>query len=498
MFDFLKSMFRRHRAEDAALSAPQMNYAIDATRVDDNWGYPFDFALTGHVISQADLVKLWRRSRQLYYNAPAVRKCVENMVSFVGCLQPAPATDDAEWNELASAAWHARTGNPDLFSLDGRRSYQQFVSAVERSAIIDGDVGILFSRAADQGAAFGVCRAPRIMGGGDCGIEFDGCGRAIGYYLAADDYSEPAFVPARAFALYSHNLEPELPRGISELVAGLCGAKDMQDLVTFAKRGVKLSNSMGLVMTSEPRSGGEPAPRIGGRQVASPDGTPISVLGTGMQVTPLPPGRKVEPIADNRPSTQVQEFWRYLTDAIAMAAGLDERSVFASENIGSAATRFLLEKTARWIASRHADQRPLVNRMYEYVISCEIAAGRLRPCRAAAWKNVRWIAPRDMTIDTARVASAQINLVREGLADANDFTLRTQQKTVAEIARQRASDLARVKLYAAENGIDPSELMPGSVGAQTSGTPTPQPIPDDEPEQAGNNNEHNNNDEEES
>ena len=496
MFDFLKSMFRRHRADDAAYYAPQMNYAIDATRVDDNWGYPFDFALTGHVISQADLVKLWRRSRQLYYNAPAVRKCVENMVAFVGCLQPSPATDDAEWNELASAAWHARTGNPDLFSLDGRRCFQQFVTAIERASIIDGDVGILFSRAADQGAAFGICRAPRITGGGNCGVEFNDQGRATGYYVAVDDYSVPYLVPANAFVLYSHNIEPELPRGISELVAGLCGAKDMQDLVTFAKRGVKLSNSMGLVMTSEPRSGGEPAPRIGGRQVPSPDGTPISVLGTGMQVTPLPPGRKVEPIADNRPSTQVQEFWRYLTDAIAMAAGLDERSVFASDNIGSAATRFLLEKTSRWIASRHADQRPLVNRMYEYVISCEIAAGRLRPCRAAAWKNVRWIAPRDMTIDTARVASAQINLVREGLADANDFTLRTQQKTVAEIARQRASDLARVKLYAAENGIAPAELMPGSVGAQTAGTPTPQPISDDEPEQAGTTTTHN--DEEES
>ena len=110
-------------------------------------------------------------------------------------------------------------------------------------------------------------------------------------------------------------------------------------------------------------------------------------------------------------------------------------------------------------------------------------SGRLRPCRASAWLNVRWIPDRDMTIDTARVASAQINLVREGLADADDFAVRTTQSSWRELVRKRAADVAYAKMIADKNGLDLAEVLPGSVGASNGRVPTPQYVPDDEPEQ---------------
>lgn len=487
MFERIREWFMGNKSGAPEMGAPvrsfEMNFSLDGARVDDEWGMPYWGSLTSPDVHEVDLEVLWRRARALYCNVPAVRKCVENMVHFTGVLTPQPNTDDDEWNELAAAAWHARTCKPGTFELTGRLNYAQAMSFIERSAIVDGDCAVRFTRGDDGGALVAIYRAPCIGGGGQAGVESDDYGRVRGYWLRDAD-GGARFVSAAVMMLYAHGAAPDMPRTVTELLAALRGARDMQDIVRFAKNGVKLSNSMGLVMTSPAEVRGDViAPRLGARAEVQPDGRVVSVMGTGMTVTPLPAGRDVKPVKDDRPSTQVQEFWKYLTQCIALASGLDPEVVFYSTDMGSAAVRFSLEKVAKWQRGRWVDQEVLCNRLYEHVISCEIASGRLRPCRASAWLNVRWIPDRDMTIDTARVASAQINLVREGLADADDFAVRTTQSSWRELVRKRAADVAYAKMIADKNGLDLAEVLPGSVGASNGRVPTPQYVPDDEPEQ---------------
>jgi hypothetical protein len=101
--------------------------------------------------------------------------------------------------------------------------------------------------------------------------------------------------------------------------------------------------------------------------------------------------------------------------------------------------------------------------------------------------NVRWVPGKDMTIDTPRVARAQIDLVRENMADNMDFTLRTTGLTPQQLAEQRAAEIAHAKAVAAKYGLTYAELCPGLPGTQVAPreeaeVELPEPAPDSDPE----------------
>ena len=78
---------------------------------------------------------------------------------------------------------------------------------------------------------------------------------------------------------------------------------------------------------------------------------------------------------------------------------------------------------------------------------------------------MRWVPRKDMTIDTARIANAQIQLKREGMADTRDFCLRTTGMTPEQLAEQDAAEIAHAKQCAEKFGISYAELRPGAVGS---------------------------------
>ena len=91
-----------------------------------------------------------------------------------------------------------------------------------------------------------------------------------------------------------------------------------------------------------------------------------------------------------------------------------------------------------------------------------------------------------MTIDTARVARSQIDLVNELMADNEDYTLRTTGRTPNQLARKRAAEIAFQKKVAADYGISYEELRRGAVGSvPLAGEPAvaPEPLPDEDPEE---------------
>ena len=99
-----------------------------------------------------------------------------------------------------------------------------------------------------------------------------------------------------------------------------------------------------------------------------------------------------------------------------------------------------------------------------------------------------------MTIDTPRLARAQIDLVRENMADNMDFTLRTTGLTPQQLVEQRAAEVAHAKATAARYGLTYAELCPGVPGTQPAAAPEelrrdkvaddelPEPLPDSDPE----------------
>lgn len=473
-----------------AMRASMANWGVDAARWDDSWGYTFWPSLdTRREIDEFDRRTIWQRARLLECNCPPIKKAVKNMVHFTGGLMPLPNTTDEDWNEEALRVFKARAKDPSLFDVSGRINYTQAMSFLERAAVVDGDVAVIPTYAEDGGAAFAFYRAPSITGGGEQGVECDALNRPVRYFIT-DGAGRVFSVPAWQIWLYGHEIDPTSLRGNSELMPAIRHARDIQQIVGYNKAAVKLAASMGLIMTKplEDKHPGMGAnigtgARKNQTQTAEP---PKTLTGTGLQITALPEGRDLKMIADTRPSTQVMQFVDYLVSNIAWASGIDAEVLFYTQKLGSGGVRFSLEKLRKWQEERLADKEVLCNNIYRHIIACEMAAGRLRTCNDPNWRNVTWIASRDMTIDTARVATAQINLSREGMADADDFTLRTTGSTVKQLARRKAANLAYMMKLCKEHGLTMGLLMQGMIGsvpastAEECGRETN--LPDDDPE----------------
>ena len=465
----------------------EMNAGLDASRVDDAWGYTPWPLRTNDEWDGGDLRTTYKRARSLHANCAPITCAVEQMVRYTGVLTPLPATTDEEWNELALAAWSARTKNPHTFDLAGRVNYRQAMRFCERCAIIDGDVAVVPTFSADGGAAFAFYRAPQVAGGGVSGVEADRHGKPVAYWLQ-DEAGNAKRVPAWHVVLYQHQPDPTRLRGHTMLASALRNGKDILTIVGYTKQGVKLAASMGLVSTKTDKASGFDfgGNHAGAKARAVPGhapGMPKFELGTGLSITNLPEGWDLKTISDNRPSQQLQAFFRFLVECIAQAVTLDPEMLYTTNELSSAATRFSLEKLRRFQTSMLDDQEVLANRMWQHVIACEIKAGRLRPCRDAAWQNVRWVPERDMTIDTARMAKAHIDQVNELMADNEDYTLRTTGRTPNMLARKRAAEIAYQKKVAAEYGISYEELRRGALGSiPLRSDAEPAPLADEDPE----------------
>lgn len=472
-----------------------MNAGIDAARVDDGWmGTSWPTLDSKQEVDSLDRDVIWRRARMLYMNCPPIRHAVNNMVTFTGQLQPLPRTQDEEWNELARAAFMARTKNPFTFDVAGKLSYTAAQDYLEMAAIVDGEVYMMPCIGPDGGAMFAFYRAPQVAGGGDQGVEVDRHNRAVAYYLMQPS-GKPVRVPAWQMVHYAHGVDPCALRHESELVAAIRHGQDIRQIVGYTKAGIKMAAQFGLVETSEalgPYGAMTGAAFEGGGSgarknvVETPSG-PRYLADTGMSITTLLPGHKMQVIADQRPSQQVMEFVHFLVQNIAWSVGLDKEMLFYGEDLASAGTRLNLEKLKRWQGRRRADKEVLCNRIWVQVIALEVAAGRLRPCKDAKWKNVTWVAPRDMTIDLGRETAAHLALAAKGLDDMDAFCLSVHGKTYARLIEEKAHNLAHAKEVAAEYGLDVGELIEAAAGAtvvpsKTGGKGHPVPK-DDDPEE---------------
>ncbi len=452
--------------------SPEMNWGLDAARYDEAWPANHWLTLDANAeVNAADLRTVWQRARMLFHNNDAVRALVLNMVQLTGVQNPLPMTEDEEWNALALEYFLTRTREADLFDVAGAVNFWQAQAYAEQRAIVDGDVLMVSTFAPDGGAAFAFVEAPCITGGMVNGVDVDAFGRATAYHVQGADGVERT-MPASGCVLYRHHASPSAVRGHSELVSTIRTGNDLREIIGYNKRAVKLSSSFGLVMTKgrddvAPHlgSGVGAGARKGAAPTAAEPAAPRTLTGTGLEITALPPGRELKTITDGRPSPQVMEFVKYLTEGSGGSVGLSGATVFNSAKLGSAAVRFELDKFKLWVQPRLQDRERMLDRIWRHTIACAIAAGHLRPCKDAHWHRVRWIPGRDLTIDRGREAASTINLIRENLADQDAWCLSTSGRTYKQLVRRKAENLAYTKAVAAEFGLSYAELHEGVVGS---------------------------------
>lgn len=437
-----------------------------------------------------DLYGCWTQARSLEANMPEVAKVVQSMVDLMGWLDPLPASDDVEWNQALRKLAQERLMRAGLFDLSGRLTWQSCQEWCERRAVIDGDCLVVLSRGKDGGARFAFYEAPQLFDTPEGkhvqpGVITNAAARIL-YFALTGENGKTIYVPGYAGFLYSQKKDPARVRTVSELASAINNSSDLQDVQAFTKAGIKFSASYAVVETkdkdsvraeiqsawAQKRSGAADA--AGGAAGAdAPAVPPIMPAAPAIPWAPrldpnvvsLGPGRKLEVLHDNRPSNETSGFMDKLVATLAFALGLDPAVVYFPEKLGSASARFTLAMMGRTIRRRLRQRAELMQFCWEHFVSCEIAAGRLRPCAAENWHAVRWIPQRDLTIDVGREINGMINASREGLADADRWTMSTEGKTWKEIISDRGENIRFAQELAAQLGVPLSTLLPGAVGS---------------------------------
>ncbi len=451
-------------------------------------------------LDDGDLYHLWLLARYLHANSADVRHAVLTICNLLGCITPLPQTEDAEWNDLARAAFWRRVQDPRRLDAGGRLNWRAAQTWLETRAVVDGDALTVLTRGHDGGARLAFYAAPSLTySGGDvlCGVELDELGGAVAYHLTPPE-GEPVRIDARQAVLYMQHPDPSRPRGASELAAALTDVQDIKDIQGFLKIAIKNAASFALfeekpiedkraqqqsawqartaARNGTGEAGSTPAP-------TAPPVTPAASV-DGVKMVSLAPGRKATLLHDTRPSTENQSFIKRLTQSLAHAVGL-HASLMWVDDMNSASTRYLLQTLKAWRRERLVAREVWANTVYTHVIACEVASGRLRPCRDRAWQNVLWVGDQDMTIDRGREVAGEIDMLREGLADADAWTLATEGMTQQQVLRRRAANLAAARAIASEYNVPLAELLPGALGSTqppASDQPDMVPLPDVEPE----------------
>ncbi len=504
-----KSKRKTRRVASAAETAPevQSHFGVEAAR----WSANRALVMWPSVNPLAErdpwtLEVCWRKGRALYHNSPAVRMAVRAVCTLTGILTPRAMSADEEWNRLARDAFMAYVSDPSRFDMSGRLNWRAAQMWLERNALVDGDaLSVMVMDGDSPRVAF--YAAPQVWSAVTKGnVLSPGCvmdketGRVKEYHLRTvtddrkDGYAE---VPAEACVMYTHEPDPVCPRTLSELVAVITTAEDLHEIDSLNKAGIKAAAAFGIYETKALDDKNPAGDALGGagskrrslaaRQSAGPVDPPLEI--SGVQAVSLAPGRELKTVHDNRPSNETRAFTHDLKGYIAMGLGLAPEVLYYTSEMGSASVRYVMQVTKDWRADRLEIRKVWCNRVWQHVIAALVSAGALRPCHAKDWRNVEWVNRSDMTIDKGRDTTAMINLVREGLADPNDWTLATTGKTVVEIAKQKLHDIALVRELAEEAGVPLELLWPGSLGATNqggavSGGEVPEGAGDVEPETA--------------
>lgn len=450
-----------------------------------------------------DRAAVMRAARYLYKNSGVIRKAVRDIWLLQGCLMPIPTTQDRDWNRKARAAFLARVASPAAFDVTGKLSWKTMQAWAERKTSIDGDCLCVLARGLDGGGMVAWYSAPKIItppglgkeDGWNQGVKTNAQGRPVAYGLETAP-GRCIVIPAGCAILYQRDPDPAVPRGESDLIHAIRHGVDIAEIHGFTKASVKLSAAVGFVETkTEADKAPGMAAAIGGKKKPGCDEKPENpaqsfevVTGGGARVVSLAPGRDLKAIYDQRPSPNVAAFIRDLLAEIAYGVGLDAEVLYDINTLGSAAARLILSKLRRWIDERKDAREVYMNRIYRHVLALEMEAGRLPRCKDPAWENVAWVGQRDLTIDLGREGGLAINLIREGLADADRWTLATEGMTAESILDRRADLLRRAHEIAESSGIPITELLPGAIGSTHAAHDVhPGPPPeDDEPENAGN------------
>jgi hypothetical protein len=391
---------------------------------------------TKREITSYSRTEILRRARFLYANQGLARRMVNGlarMIAGTGLTYQA-ATTDLEWNRLAELAYARVTRSRFSFDLGQRYNGGNSQQATLRFRFRDGDCAQVLTRDPVTGAArFAFYESHQISSttlfgstapttGWRDGVLHGPHNEALAYRFMGDDGSTFSDVPAGSVLFQCDYERNGQSRGLSAFSHGIPNMLDSAEITGYIKAGVKLSNRHGYWI--ETQAGQQTSATAGGRaggaptvKVNTPDG-PIEIeqiYGAG-ELPALGPGQTIKFNGATNPHPNQLGLLEHLIRETSWGlpfGGVSPDLLWNIAALGGANTRFVLADAQGFI---DAGQQALVDDKeqaeMEFILACEMQAGRLRACQDPEWWKALWIPPPRITVDFGRDGKLYLEQVK--------------------------------------------------------------------------------------
>jgi capsid protein len=194
---------------------------------------------------------------------------------------------------------------------------------------------------------------------------------------------------------------------------------------------------------------------------------------TGSSTIILNEGEAFNQFATERPSLNMQEFWKQLTQKVCSGIGIPYVLLYP-ESMQGTVYRGALDMSAVWFRTRHSVIAAAAQEIWEYVISWAIENPEQSGLGGAPddWRNTSIRAPRSPNVDVGRNSAAQLAELAAGMTSPDEI-YGPRGLDAYEEARKKAEWIKNIRDIATEYGVDPSEIAEGVKPAGAAALPEP-------------------------
>lgn len=433
---------------------------------------------TGKQVDKWSRTEVMVIARTLFANY-GIARAIRTLNTIIGHLSPQAQSGDEDWDTLAEERFADVTEAPLLFDAAGRHVFKEWQVKARERQMVDCDLFSVLT-VGEHGNAMLAAREAHLVKspkdgseGWFDGIQTDANNRTLAYRFT--NPKDPSFARILKAGAVFHHVDCDTfggTRGMSIFTHAANHFRDIIETRAFMKLAIKQAAMIGLTRAQDAQHGADISSMgLGAPTYTSPFVPPGGALPTTAAEAKDLPKMKFEDfmkagifsqvplkvLHDDRPHPNQIEFARDLLREVAIGVGVPPQILFYMDDPGGAWSRILLEILAKYILDQHMRQtRPFCQRTWNYVISREMEAGRLRECKGKWWK-VRWTPPRSITADMGRMGRLVIELRKMLMTTYRAYYEELGYDYESEL-RQCGKELKLIKEIEVENGLEPGEL----------------------------------------
>lgn len=378
---------------------------------------------------------------QTLYKNSGLPRALKNIIRIVGSLKPQARTKNADYNKVLEDTFRRVAESPLLFDAAGEEDFYSYQGWITEERLVRGELFTIFTEGPGGSARIAARGAHTVKGkpengadGWRDGILTDDENRPLSYYFpgvrrAGFRTVEPRTVPAGAVMHHRNPHGLGALRGVTSLAHAINHIRDILEITNAQKQSIKIASEVAITRKADTPHNTTPSSLGLNAQLQTDPFAPPDFAGAAAPDEPQIPSSfeafvksglfssvPLDVLHDDRPHPNAMALREELKREIAAGLGIPHQVLFFMDDPGGAWSRIILEALVFFIAEQHLHLRRFCQRFWVYALSREMEAGRCpRPPADVSpdnmWK-VRWMPPRSMTADIAKLGRLSIDMHR--------------------------------------------------------------------------------------